>query len=432
MELNVERYLALLTKLIGDAKHVQNSPPKFIPEEDKIIAHLMEVLAPHSEENGGVLKIQHVTFVEKRGNLILEYRPPTAKGTIAFVGSHLDVVPADPANWRADPFKLLVEGDVLYGRGTTDCLGHVALFADMFVQLAEQKPQLNVAVIAVLIASEESNVIPGVGVDMLMEKGYLDGIKDGPVYWVDSADSQPCIGTAAALTWKLRAEGKLFHSGLPHKGINSIELADEALAIVQRRFYEEHPPRAEEGEYRFATPSTMKPTQIRCSEGGLNQIPPWTEVQGDIRLTPFYSPAACASAVEGYVTELNGNLGSIPTRGSVSKYELPDDPAIKRGNLELTWSGEAIKGVACNLESPGFGALRDAVEQVKGSVAPYSICGSLPLIGDLQAAGFDVQVIGFGKSAVYHGDNEYCLLSDMQDATRILYKVVQTLSDSKA
>ena len=30
----------------------------------------------------------------------------------------------------------------------------------------------------------------------------------------------------------------------------------------------------------FATPSTMKPTQIQCSEGSVNQIPPWTEVKG--------------------------------------------------------------------------------------------------------------------------------------------------------
>ena len=30
-------------------------------------------------------------------------------GTIGFVGSHLDVVPANPANWKRNPFKLVVE-----------------------------------------------------------------------------------------------------------------------------------------------------------------------------------------------------------------------------------------------------------------------------------------------------------------------------------
>ena len=42
-----------------------------------------------------------------------------------------------------------------------------------------------------------------------------------------------------------------------------------------------------------------------------------------------------------------------------------------------------------------------------------SICGSLPLVGDMQEAGFDLQISGYGKSSVYHGNNEYCSLNDM-------------------
>lgn len=52
---------------------------------------------------------------------------------------------------------------------------------------------------------------------MLLKDGRLDELKGGPVYWVDSADSHPCVGTAAAIVWTLRAKGHLFHSGLPHK-----------------------------------------------------------------------------------------------------------------------------------------------------------------------------------------------------------------------
>lgn len=33
-----------------------------------------------------------------------------------------------------DPFQLTIKGDKLYGRGTTDCLGHVALITDLFLQ----------------------------------------------------------------------------------------------------------------------------------------------------------------------------------------------------------------------------------------------------------------------------------------------------------
>ena len=35
LELNSERYVELLRKLIGETKHLQNNPPRFVPEEDK-------------------------------------------------------------------------------------------------------------------------------------------------------------------------------------------------------------------------------------------------------------------------------------------------------------------------------------------------------------------------------------------------------------
>ena len=105
-----------------------------------------------------------------------------------------------------------------------------------------------------------------------------------------------------------------------------------------------------------------------------------------------------------------------------------------------------MEGIACSTGSLGNRALTEAVEYVKGSVTPYSIMGryvfklfrlcmsttihpphySLPLVRDLQRNGFDIQLIGFGKSSVYHGDNEYCLLSDMKDALRILCRVIET------
>ena len=34
-------------------------------------------------------------------------------GTVAFVGSHLDVVPANPETWERNPFKLHVEVGVI-------------------------------------------------------------------------------------------------------------------------------------------------------------------------------------------------------------------------------------------------------------------------------------------------------------------------------
>lgn len=118
-------------------------------------------------------------------------------------------------------------------------------------------------------------------------------VLQGPVYWIDCADSQPCVGCAGAAMWTMKVTGKLFHSGLPHKvrvprprpcapprhpdaphsqGINALELGMDAVKRVQDRFYADFPAHPEEARYNFATASTLKPTQIRVGKGSVNQV----------------------------------------------------------------------------------------------------------------------------------------------------------------
>lgn len=434
IELNEERFVAILRDLIGEAEFLQNNPTQnLIPQEQRVVNHLLRHLHDHLKENGGVLEYETVSYVEGRPNFILKY--PAAEEekngeskeleTISFIGSHMDVVPANPENWDFNPFELTIDGDELQGRGTTDCLGHVALITDLFCSLAEQKPQLSKTIVAVFIANEENSAVSGVGVDKLEQEGRLEELKNGPVFWIDAADSEPCLGTAGVIQWRLRCEGVLFHSGLPHKAINPIELASEGLKMMQDRFYEDFPSCEQERVYNFLTPSSMKPTQIECSIGSLNQFPAHATVSGDIRLTPFYEMQAVKTAVEGYVADLNNNLDSIPTRGDVSKYELPDG---RKGVFELIWVSEGENGIACNLDSPGHEALAEATKQVKGEVHPFSISGSLPLVREMQENGYDLQICGFGKSSKYHAQNESCSLSDMKNASRILAHVIYQLS----
>ena len=73
--------------------------------------------------------------------------------------------------------------------------------------------------------------------------------------------------------------------------------------------------------------------------------------------------------------------------------------------------------------------LHTATEDVLGESKPYSVTGSLPLVGDLQAAGFDVQICGYGHSSVYHGDNEYCSLSAMENGFKILCGIINKYNE---
>lgn len=99
-DLNTQNFVTLLTKLIGESKYVQNNPPELIPEEDRIVNHVLESLLPFSTTTGGgPLIVNHVTYVPKRGNLIVEYPGTQPDKILSFVGMHMDVVPANPLDW---------------------------------------------------------------------------------------------------------------------------------------------------------------------------------------------------------------------------------------------------------------------------------------------------------------------------------------------
>lgn len=427
-ELDRDSYVSLLAKIVGEARHVQNNPPDLLPKEDRVARHVLDALLPLSTTTGGgPLIVSHVAYVEGRGNVIVEYPGSAPDKILSFVGCHMDVVTANPTDWDFDPFSLSVDGDKLRGRGTTDCLGHVALVTELMRRLGQTRPKLRNTVVAVLIANEENSSVLGIGVDALVKDGLIDKLKAGPLFWIDTADKQPCIGTGGMIAWRLRATGKLFHSGLPHKAINPLELAMEALKEIQSRFYRDFPPHPKEEVYGFATPSTMKPTQWSYPGGGVNQIPAECTISGDVRLTPFYSTADVVKKLQEYVDDINANIERLDTRGPVSKYVLPDENL--RGRLIITFDEAVMSGVACNLDSHGFHVLCKATEEVVGYVKPYSITGSLPLIRELQDEGFDVQTSGYGIMATYHARNEYCLFSDMCQGFLVFVSIISQLEE---
>ncbi|XP_004148485.1 acetylornithine deacetylase [Cucumis sativus] len=422
-ELNRDSYISLLSKLIGESEFVQNNPPHLIPQEDKVGKHVLDVLNPHRN----ILNITRVSYDEKdqRGHLIIKY-PGTIPGkVVSFVGSHMDVVPADPNAWNFNPFSLSIDGDKLRGRGTTDCLGHVALLTQLMLKLAQTKPILKSSVVVMFIVSEENNSIPNIGVERLYADGYFDILQGGPLYWVDTADSQPCIGTGGSLTWTINTKGKLFHSGMPDKAINALELAMDALKDIQLKFYKDFPAVPKEAEYGFEIPSTMKPTQWSYPEGAINQIPEKCTIAGDVRLTPFYDMDYLKKKLQEYIDYTNAHVEDLASRGPVSKYTLPDGT---RGELAIIF-GNPMPGIACDINSAGYKALYNATYEVIGEVKPYSLTGSLPLVHDLQNDGFDVQNIGYGLTETYHADNEYCYYSDMAKGYKVFASIISQLEE---
>lgn len=92
-----------------------------------------------------------------------------------------------------------------------------------------------------------------------------------------------------------------------------------------------------EEKYGFPCPSSLKPTNISSPEGGLNQIRDSCEIQGDIRLVPFYDIKNARDAVDKYVAELNEKkFGQLSTRGP-SSYVLKHEEHGSFGAITWKW-----------------------------------------------------------------------------------------------
>ena len=428
LALNEERFLDLLRRLIALTPRLQNSPDAGLVPEERLAAEVvLEALRPHIERGFIEAEALAAPGHEARPSLVLTIRG-SGEGTVGFVGAHFDVVPADwkAEGWDKNPFELSVgEDGTLYARGVTDCLGHVAVLTDLLLQLAERDERPRRTLTVVLISNEEEAPVAELGLDYVVAQGKLDELARGPIYWLDSADFGPTVGTGGVAMWELHVAGVTGHSGMTQNCVNALELGMATTLELVQWFQRTFPPHADEARWGFLSASTLKPTVVSVANNKITKIPGNAVIEGDIRLTPFYEMTDAIEGAVAFVAELNQRIqADDPPRG----FPRTKTVSGQRGSVTLRRKGRFMEGIACDLDSPGLSALTAAIQSVRGDAKQFSMTGSLPLVRDLQRKGFDVQITGFGRSTYYHAPNEQAELEHFRQGFSILRELLLRLS----
>ncbi|WP_309894568.1 M20/M25/M40 family metallo-hydrolase [Archangium sp.] len=428
LSLREDRFLEVLRRLIALTPKLQNNPGAGLVPEERLAAQVvLETLAPHLQS--GFIQAEYLAAPgnEARPCLVLTVKG-TGEGALGFVGAHFDVVPADEKGegWERNPFALWEgPGGVLYGRGVTDCLGHVAVLTDLLAQLAEHGVRPRRTVKVVLISNEEASDLPGLGLGYVAEQGRLKDLVGQPVYWLDSANFGPTLGTGGISLWELKVTGVGGHSGMPQNCVNALELGMAASLELARWFHARFPPTEEEKRWGFLSSSSLKATVVEGSNTKESKIPSDVTLRGDLRLTPFYDLNDVRKEVTGFMRELDARLERDEV---IPGFPRTRTAAGKRGSLAFRFQGNGMEGIACRLDSPGLLALKEAMQAVRGvAPTPFSLTGSLPLVRDLQRQGCDVQITGFGEMAYYHAPNEQARLEDFRQGFSILRELLVRL-----
>jgi acetylornithine deacetylase/succinyl-diaminopimelate desuccinylase-like protein len=299
----------------------------------------------------------------------------------------------------------------------------VAVITDLLAQMAERGARPERTLKVVLIANEEDSPLPEIGLDYVVGAGKMDSLRDGPIYWLDSADFGPTIGTAGVASWELAVTGVPGHSGMPQNCVNALELAMATSLAMGEHFRRAFPPHPEEKRYAFLAPSSMKATIVHAGNNKVTKIPGEVKIEGDVRLTPFYEMTDAVESLRGFAADLDQRLERGDAPSGFPAVRASDG---RRGTVALRFSGRGIEGIACKLDSPALAALTEAIRHARpdGEAKPFSLTGSLPLVRDLQRRGFDVQITGFGRSASYHAPNEQANIAHFREGFAILRELL--------
>lgn len=144
-----------------------------------------------------------------------------ARETI-LVATHYDVVAAG-TGWRHNPFKLIVEGDKAFGRGSADDKGAIVCAMGALRELKTMAPRANV----VLLACPDEEVGGELGLGYAVNHAKIRG--DVAIV-LDASPSVVSMGASGILWGKVIVRGKQGHAGYPHLAQNAI---DEAIPFLE-------------------------------------------------------------------------------------------------------------------------------------------------------------------------------------------------------
>lgn len=138
------------------------------------------------------------------------------------LNAHLDTVGVDGMD---QPFTLVRQGDRLYGRGTYDMKGSVAIMMLLAEFFTLQPPPLDI--LLTFVSDEEDK---STGMEYLVEK-WLPQISPVPIGGIFLEPTEEDIGVChKGFTWyELTVTGKAAHGSLPEQGIDAILPLQSAL-----------------------------------------------------------------------------------------------------------------------------------------------------------------------------------------------------------
>jgi acetylornithine deacetylase len=313
------------------------------------------------------------------------------------VSGHTDTVPWDGQAWSVDPLSATVQNDRLYGRGSADMKGFIA------IALANAKRFLEGdAPFAVHFAFSYEEEIGCFGVRELIADMREAGIQPLACIVGEPTSMVPAIAHKGVYRYRCCVRGKEAHSSLTPKSVNAIEMAARVVGKVRdmAEDFERSEPRYDGFDVPFSTAS------VGQFHGGIadNVVPRDAEFRYEFRDLP----TADAKRMQQEVIAYAGSL----------------EPAMKKVAPDAGFSFDTI------CEIPSFlGSANDPVTRLAQRLAGEERTTLVAFgteAGLFKNAGIPTVVCGPGSIEQAHQPDEYVSLEQLARCELFMERLAST------
>ncbi len=332
-----------------------------------------------------------------KANLLASIGPAVAGGVV--LSGHTDVVPVDGQPWTSDPFTLTPRGDKLYGRGTCDMKGFLALALAAAPELAAAP--LRRPVHLAFSYDEEVGCLgaPDLIAEIVARVPAVSAVIVG-----EPTGMEAISGHKGIATFRITVTGHEAHSSQTHLGASAnmvaIGLMSKLVALSARLAREADPA------------SLFTPKGATLTIGQIN----------------------------------GGTAVNILARECVFVFDLRTPPGLKPREILADFFAEAARadvalkarfpetGVLVETRSitPAFAPEKDGAAEafargLAGDNGPPRVAPYAAEAGQFQQAGYSVVICGPGFIDQAHQPDEYVEISQMQRGAAFMTRLIEAM-----
>ncbi len=303
-----------------------------------------------------------------KADLLATIGPSEAGGIL--LSGHTDVVPVENQDWSSDPFTIVERDGRLYGRGTCDMKGFIAvvLAAVPALVAAAASDELRRPVHLGFTYDEEIGCFGGEALAR-----HMEGLMVRPARCVVGEPTSMAVvnGHKGKLSVDCHVHGAEGHSAYIHKGVNAVEIGAEIISrlrIMQRRLQADGP-----FDSRFDPPYTTIHTGVMTGGIARNIIPKDCTFEFEVRNLPGRDAGDFLKELETFISdELLPEMRAVAPASGVSldihshipALDPDDDSEIVRLALQLTGAN-----------APGAISFATEAGLYQGIGIPTFVCG---------------------------------------------------------